>query len=185
MRDYRTIVSNQVKNRLKLLYISSVLLITLLSIHELATVYLVYLKSAQRQVNDEMNLIQKLRLEKEIIRQVLNEFKKIAYFQENQEQTVALLYRTFDEISMSVKPLTAEMGQIKTEGPIKSLGIGIKGIVRSSESVRLLVASLENLYYPFFKIQSIDLKYREKEIDVSIIGEITIYSLDQELVLEN
>lgn len=178
-------MSNQVRGRLKLLYTGGILLIILLSAQELFSIYLEYLKSAQRQVNNEINVIHRLRLEKEMIRQVLGEFKKVAYFQENQEQTVALLYKTFDEISVSVRPLTVEMGQIKLDGAIKSLGAVIRGTVKSYESIKLLVAYLENLYYPFFKIQSIDLKYREKEMDVSITGEIIIYSLVQELAHEN
>lgn len=185
MSEYRTIMSNQVKRRLKLLYVAGLLLIVLFAVQELFSIYLGYLKSAQRQVNNELNVVNKLRIEKELIREVLSEFKKVAYFQENQEQTVALLYRTFDEISVSVRPLTVEMGQMKSEGAIKSLGTVIKGTVRSFETVRLLVALLENLYYPFFKIQSIDLKYKDKEMDIAISGEIIIYSLDHELVREN
>jgi hypothetical protein len=143
-----------------------------LSADRIILLYESHLIMAQRELQRIDLTLKKLMVATQNINSAIEKYISTVPKYPSKDSVYSELYRRYDELSITLRPLSTEFGQMKIAGSIVSLPINIKGQVESLLVLERILEYLENLSYPFVKVLSWELKLSDKKPSIVISGEI-------------
>jgi len=174
---YKQVLQKKVKKIGIGFNIIAALVLLLIGTNSVLVSYIKYGNEAIKQLNDIISVATRLENDKIKIEQVINSFQEIIGGYGVKFYGIVSLYRTYDEISRTIKGFSLDFVPAKSENYIIKLPITLKGKIKNKELILAMTEYLQTHNYPFVTISSIMLKMGEKDLDIVMSGEIISYDL--------
>ncbi len=181
MSEYKQLYHRKVTRYFK----SMVFLLTAFGLFSLGSTassrYVDYFKSAERELEQSLNTIMRLRIESNKIAETIANFKTSIEVDKLPPNPEAAILSVYDELKNKLKKLTIDFSPPKKSANIIELPIVIKGTINDLDFAYNVMKFLDSYYYPFIRIDKVSLRFKDNAIDLGLNGSIVTYDINMAL----